>query len=340
MTDDLVSAARKALASVTEGPWHVTGFSSWGGDYWVEAEQRTVVKTDLTSISYVPSVAHCGNMEWPHAEARRLEWKANARFIAAARSLVPAMADRIEALANAERATAARAARYKSERDGLERRVTDVQRQSTASEEAERRIVNQREEINRLQAKVARLRELLAEADRRIAWEAHGLGSDFAEGVEAAIAEIEEQPDAAAIYDALAQGQKPLGAEFQAAIFGDVESLYDNKPGKEVMPDESRTARPSHDAAPASLSAGGGAGWQPIETAPKDGTWFVICLRGEGFEIGRFDPTNWPEYVPSEIDGLFRRQERVIYEWDGFNNFDHATHWMPIPAPPATQGGA
>ena len=146
------------------------------------------------------------------------------------------------------------------------------------------------------------------------------------------------QRHAVAIYDALAQGQKPLGAEFQAAIFGDVESLYDNKPGKEVMPDESRTARPSHDAAPASLSAGGGAGWQPIETAPKDGTWFVICLPGEGFEIGRFDPTNWTEYVPSEIDGLFRQQERVIYEWGGFNNFQSATHWMPLPAPPATKG--
>ena len=178
--------------------------------------------------------------------------------------------------------------------------------------------------------------------DDLAAAQAHGQ-----EAYQIAALEPAVQPDAAAIYDALAQGQKPLGAEFQAAIFGDVESLYDNNPGKEVMPDVSGSARPSHDAAPASLSAGGGAGsarlvavWQPIETAPKDGTWFVICLRGEGFEIGRFEPTKRTEYVPSEIDGLFRQQERVIYEWGGFNNFHHATHWMPIPAPPATQGGA
>ena len=37
-----------------------------------------------------------------------------------------------------------------------------------------------------------------------------------------------------------------------------LEALIDN-PGKEVMPDVSGSARPSHDAAPASPSAGGGA---------------------------------------------------------------------------------
>jgi hypothetical protein len=37
-----------------------------------------------------------------------------------------------------------------------------------------------------------------------------------------------------------------------------LEALIAN-PGKEVMPDEAGTARPAHDAAPAGLSAGGGA---------------------------------------------------------------------------------
>jgi predicted RNase H-like nuclease (RuvC/YqgF family) len=71
------------------------------------------------------------------------------------------MAHRIEALARRAAEAEARAARYKSERDGLERRVTDVQRQTTASEEAERRIVNQREEIKRLQEIVSHYMRML-----------------------------------------------------------------------------------------------------------------------------------------------------------------------------------
>ena len=41
--------------------------------------------------------------------------------------------------------------------------------------------------IEQLTAERDRLRALLAEADRRIAWEAHGFGNDFAERVEAAL---------------------------------------------------------------------------------------------------------------------------------------------------------
>ena len=41
--------------------------------------------------------------------------------------------------------------------------------------------------VQNLTAERDRLRALLAEADRRIAWEAHGFGNDFAERVEAAL---------------------------------------------------------------------------------------------------------------------------------------------------------
>jgi hypothetical protein len=63
----------------------------------------------------------------------------------------------------------------------------------------------------------------------------------------------------ATLYGALAQRQQPLGAEFQSAIFSDVDSLYDNSPGKEVMPDEARTTRAAHDIGPGDQAVAGAA---------------------------------------------------------------------------------
>ncbi len=77
--------------------------------------------------------------------------------------------------------------------------------------------------------------------------------------------------------------------------------------------------------------------WQPIATAPKDGTWFLICRADEGyesFEVGCYDPLVSHTYVEAETPGLYRREERQAYEWRGFNNFHRATHWQPLPEPP------
>lgn len=77
-------------------------------------------------------------------------------------------------------------------------------------------------------------------------------------------------------------------------------------------------------------------GWQPIETAPKDGTWFLIIRDSDGeesVEVGRYDPYYRDEYIEVE-GGLYRKEKQVGYEWSGFNNFHRATHWMPLPKPP------
>lgn len=77
--------------------------------------------------------------------------------------------------------------------------------------------------------------------------------------------------------------------------------------------------------------------WQPIETAPRDGTWFLTCRASEGFEsyeYGRYDPYFMAEYVEVE-GGLYRKESRSSYDWTGFNNFHRMTHWMPAPKPPA-----
>jgi hypothetical protein len=78
--------------------------------------------------------------------------------------------------------------------------------------------------------------------------------------------------------------------------------------------------------------------WQPIETAPRDGTWFVIVnsrdLR-DGYEVGCYDPYMTTDYVETEPgSGLYKQEKRPSYDWRGFNNFYRATHWMPLPEPP------
>jgi len=78
--------------------------------------------------------------------------------------------------------------------------------------------------------------------------------------------------------------------------------------------------------------------WQPIETAPKDGT--AILLHGDG----RTTLGNWcaPSDTPTikYQDGFAPEPEWEEFEpfwasWDGGFTEEHpATHWMPLPAPP------
>lgn len=74
------------------------------------------------------------------------------------------------------------------------------------------------------------------------------------------------------------------------------------------------------------------AGWQPIETAPKDGSEFQAFIINYGWEPrARFNP----ETVAFEIWG------RVDYDQDGWDFYPHMvpSHWMPLPAAPAKQEG-
>jgi hypothetical protein len=64
--------------------------------------------------------------------------------------------------------------------------------------------------------------------------------------------------------------------------------------------------------------------WQPIETAPKDGTKFLALMRGGNGDIeiafhtdGEYGGFRVDSYAPTMI------------------NEDWMTHWMPLPKPPA-----
>ena len=58
--------------------------------------------------------------------------------------------------------------------------------------------------------------------------------------------------------------------------------------------------------------------WQPIETAPKDGTPVIGSLVKGGKVLGAFD--------------IVRRGSK----WQTIQgvSFNDATHWMPLPDPP------
>ena len=77
--------------------------------------------------------------------------------------------------------------------------------------------------------------------------------------------------------------------------------------------------------------------WQDIETAPKDGQWFLTARFIDGceaeYEVGAYDPSIHRSFN-ERPDGLFEAKDTQIYDWRGFNSFNRATHWMPLPTPP------
>jgi hypothetical protein len=61
--------------------------------------------------------------------------------------------------------------------------------------------------------------------------------------------------------------------------------------------------------------------WQPIESAPKDGTPVLLWTKEWGAVVGRHDGYG--------IFGVSPPGEEML---------GGATHWMPLPTPPAPQG--
>ena len=72
--------------------------------------------------------------------------------------------------------------------------------------------------------------------------------------------------------------------------------------------------------------------WQPIETAPRDGTW--VLLAGGSIEYG------WDgDSAPAVVAGQCVRPDPECWQfawYDGgyYGEYENPTHWMPLPEPP------
>ena len=80
--------------------------------------------------------------------------------------------------------------------------------------------------------------------------------------------------------------------------------------------------------------------WQPIETAPRDGTRIILAKiipADEDREAGVWWVCGgrWQtEHILSGTGGKIRRQA----QWtDGVDNLGEPTHWMPLPEPPTEE---
>jgi Protein of unknown function (DUF551) len=66
--------------------------------------------------------------------------------------------------------------------------------------------------------------------------------------------------------------------------------------------------------------------WQPIDTAPKDGTWVLVWETGINTKYSPCEVARWYEEGSLFEAGWRNSVKKLIY----------ATRWMPLPAAPNT----
>jgi len=66
--------------------------------------------------------------------------------------------------------------------------------------------------------------------------------------------------------------------------------------------------------------------WQPIETAPKDGTWIALWSDGSKVQAGYWGPS----YFGSDHKWIQYAHRSECEEVE-----PEPTHWQPLPEPPA-----
>lgn len=70
-------------------------------------------------------------------------------------------------------------------------------------------------------------------------------------------------------------------------------------------------------------------GWQPIETAPRNGAW--VLMTGGNSDYG-WDGDTFPDVVSAQfVNGEW---QFAWYDGGYYGVYDGPTHWMPLPDAP------
>lgn len=89
-----------------------------------------------------------------------------------------------------------------------------------------------------------------------------------------------------------------------------------------------KVAFPQSNTLPASPAPRHQSPWQPIDSAPADGTYVLVCYSGEW--------DNFPHRLPkAAYFGAFHPNAPGKMKWrDAKGSSIEPTHWMPLPSPP------
>jgi len=78
-------------------------------------------------------------------------------------------------------------------------------------------------------------------------------------------------------------------------------------------------------------------GWQPIETAPKDGTAILVWPDDYIGEDGCISLVEWKDQMAYYPGCRWQKAWCIVGSGDDQNSSltaDHPTHWLPLPPPP------
>lgn len=81
--------------------------------------------------------------------------------------------------------------------------------------------------------------------------------------------------------------------------------------------------------------------WQPIETAPRDGTWIVVLMSESTQDKDMPSPcvatARWVRETTKHWEQIRpTKKELVELDTSHWSNYENPTHWRPLPAPPGS----